>query len=593
MVGARDRAGRDPAGAVRRGDRRERPHGLVRLRGDGRLRDAEGAAAGVPAAQPVRQPDPPHLLRPAGRRDALHRARPPERRAPHGHRVGRQELRRGDGLPGHPAAAAGGRWRCWPGRAAGRWCWRSSGWCRCCWRSGRRSTRCCSTASRASTSFTRRSAGSTRSACAWRCWRGLGATARWRSPSPPSPLSRARERGSAAPGSPLPRAGRGSWGAGRSPRGAGWRCGVLGLVGARRVLGLVVLGAALLAPDWALALAARAMRRWPELRDGFGSPEMLFSYQWWNLAVLAGLLTALGRWCSGSGRGGGCQIAGPLAVALLVVDLFSFGIGFNTAADTRAARLRAAEHRGDQGRSRPVPGRHVRRRRHAAVEHEHAVRAPGRARLRHDHPARVRRVPGADRAAARHPVQQGRQAVRPAVAGLAAARPAERQVRADLADDQPAELDALRPGRRHPGLPQRRRDAARLRAGRATAGREPRGGAGGDPRAGLRSAPPGRSSKGGPRRSAAPAWTRRSARSSRPRSWRTATTGSTCGRRRDRAAAAWCWRTSTSPAGPPPSMARRRRSCGPTACSGRSRSGRASTPSCSATGRSRSGSAGC
>jgi len=76
------------------------------------------------------------------------------------------------------------------------------------------------------------------------------------------------------------------------------------------------------------------MRRWPELRDGFGSPEMLFSYQWWNLAVMAGLLTASGLvlWL---GARRGLRIAGPLAVGLLVVDLFGFGFSFNTAADTR------------------------------------------------------------------------------------------------------------------------------------------------------------------------------------------------------------------------------------------------------------------
>ena len=83
------------------------------------------------------------------RRDALHRAHPPERRAPHGHRVGRQELRRGHGLPGRSCRCCWRPWRCSLGRAAGRWFWPLSGWSRCCWRSGRRSTRCCSTGFRA------------------------------------------------------------------------------------------------------------------------------------------------------------------------------------------------------------------------------------------------------------------------------------------------------------------------------------------------------------------------------------------------------------------------------------------------------------
>jgi O-antigen/teichoic acid export membrane protein len=100
------------------------------------------------------------------------------------------------------------------------------------------------------------------------------------------------------------------------------------------LVGLVVLAAAYLSPEWAVALAARAMRRWPDLRNGFGSPEMLYSYQWANIARAAVLLSASGFvvWLAARQR---FRFAGVLAVVLLVADLFSFGVGFNTAADTR------------------------------------------------------------------------------------------------------------------------------------------------------------------------------------------------------------------------------------------------------------------
>jgi O-antigen/teichoic acid export membrane protein len=102
------------------------------------------------------------------------------------------------------------------------------------------------------------------------------------------------------------------------------------------VLGLAGLLVALAFPDQSVALAARAMRRWPDLRNGFGSAEMLFSYQWWNLTAAAGLLALSGAvlWL-GSTRRLRAPVVGTLAVLLLTADLFTFGIGFNTAADTR------------------------------------------------------------------------------------------------------------------------------------------------------------------------------------------------------------------------------------------------------------------
>jgi len=158
---------------------------------------------------------------------------------------------------------------------------------------------------------------------------------------------------------PSPACGRGVGGEGRLPergpgaegrlpeRGPGGE-GLAVLVGLGAfvlgMLGLAALGVALLLPEQAVALAARAMRRWPDLRNGFGSPEMLFSYQWWNGLRAAGLLTLAGAvvWLGTRGRspllmlrGLRLPVVGALAVVLLAADLFTFGVGFNAAADTR------------------------------------------------------------------------------------------------------------------------------------------------------------------------------------------------------------------------------------------------------------------
>jgi O-antigen/teichoic acid export membrane protein len=118
-------------------------------------------------------------------------------------------------------------------------------------------------------------------------------------------------------------------------RASGERAGGIGLVAMLAGgLGLLVLVGALLLPEWSLMLAERALRRWPELRDGFGSAEMLFSYQWWGLAWTALLLSAAGvvLWLGARGR---LRVAAPLIVLIVTIDLFAFGVGFNTAADTR------------------------------------------------------------------------------------------------------------------------------------------------------------------------------------------------------------------------------------------------------------------
>src|SRR5581483_2021589 len=114
----------------------------------------------------------------------------------------------------------------------------------------------------------------------------------------------------------------------------GW--GLPGLGVGALLLGIAVLfilAAAVVSPGWALALAGRALRRWSQLRDGFGSPGVLLWYEWRNLVVAAALLALSGLvlWLGARGR---LRFAGPIAAALIVVDLFSFGIGFNTVADT-------------------------------------------------------------------------------------------------------------------------------------------------------------------------------------------------------------------------------------------------------------------
>ena len=94
-----------------------------------------------------------------------------------------------------------------------------------------------------------------------------------------------------------------------------------------------MLAAALIPNDWALALAARAMRRWPEVRDGFGSAEMLYSYQWVNLAGAALLLCVAGLviWLGARGR---WRLTGPSPPHSSSSTCSASAIDFNTVADT-------------------------------------------------------------------------------------------------------------------------------------------------------------------------------------------------------------------------------------------------------------------
>ena len=106
---------------------------------------------------------------------------------------------------------------------------------------------------------------------------------------------------------------------------------------AAAVLGTLGVAALLLVlpfAEAAVGLAGRLLARSPELRAGFGEARALFSYQYTNALGSATLLAASGLalWLGARRR---TPIVGAAAVALLVGDLFSFGIGFNTVADTR------------------------------------------------------------------------------------------------------------------------------------------------------------------------------------------------------------------------------------------------------------------
>ena len=119
-----------------------------------------------------------------------------------------------------------------------------------------------------------------------------------------------------------------------APRASRWGVRV-GLVAA--LLGFTILGALvllLLMGDSAMAAAGRVLSGSPDLRRGFGEARVLFSYQYVNFFGAALLLTASGIvvWLGSARRTPSMR---ALALILLVGDLFSFGMGFNTVSDTR------------------------------------------------------------------------------------------------------------------------------------------------------------------------------------------------------------------------------------------------------------------
>ena len=130
----------------------------------------------------------------------------------------------------------------------------------------------------------------------------------------------------------------GTWGGVLCVDGSRWaaRLGLAALVVGSSLVATLLLS--LLFRDAALDAAERALRRWPELRGGFDEGRVLFSYQIANLFGTALLLVTSGLvlWSASRRRGATIAVA---AVALIVGDLFSFGIGFNTVASTDALEL--------------------------------------------------------------------------------------------------------------------------------------------------------------------------------------------------------------------------------------------------------------
>lgn len=146
-------------------------------------------------------------------------------------------------------------------------------------------------------------------------------------------------------------------------------------------------------------------------------------------------------------------IVGALAVVLLTVDLFSFGINFNTAADTRVLDFvpqSIAAIKANPGLYRVVtygdddtlPSNTN------MIFGLQDVRGYDTIILREyvEYLEQIEPATG-------HPLQQGCQTVRSAVVVLAAAARPERQVRLDFTGGEPTGLVAALAGRRHPRLP--------------------------------------------------------------------------------------------------------------------------------------------
>ncbi|MBC7223258.1 MAG: oligosaccharide flippase family protein, partial [Anaerolineae bacterium] len=139
------------------------------------------------------------------------------------------------------------------------------------------------------------------------------------------------------------------WGASHLARWAKGRTEGVSLVlwGARGLLaggaaGLAFLGLVLLRPGPFLALAERVLRASELAQSAFPSARAFLAYEWGNLAFFFALVCGSGLVLWMWARGTVVRLAGravplwqPLAVALLVGDLFGVGMGFNPAADPR------------------------------------------------------------------------------------------------------------------------------------------------------------------------------------------------------------------------------------------------------------------
>jgi hypothetical protein len=106
------------------------------------------------------------------------------------------------------------------------------------------------------------------------------------------------------------------------------------LIGGAGLVGLLVAWGL---RDSLVGLAERAMRRSSQLREAFPDAQALLSYEWLALMGPALLLVASGLVVLALVRG--ARGAKGLALGLLVVDLFTFGMGFNSEADPAVLRF--------------------------------------------------------------------------------------------------------------------------------------------------------------------------------------------------------------------------------------------------------------
>jgi O-antigen/teichoic acid export membrane protein len=103
---------------------------------------------------------------------------------------------------------------------------------------------------------------------------------------------------------------------------------------------LLVLGISLLRPQPFLALAGALLQRLPSAQDAFGDGRLFYAYQFRNLFLFGVFLAAAGAVIGLSRsrlRLRGVALWQPLALVVLVLDLFAFGWDFNPAVDPRLA----------------------------------------------------------------------------------------------------------------------------------------------------------------------------------------------------------------------------------------------------------------